>query len=556
VEHGALFPSLRVVVIDELHAFAGDDRGWHLLAVLERVTRIAGGELQRIGLSATIGNPDEMLSWLAGHCDGERRVIAAEGGGSPAEIDVVLDHVGSLANAARVIATLHRGEKRLVFCDSRAQVEELSTALREAGNETYVSHSSLSLDERQRAEQAFVTGSDCVIVATSTLELGVDVGDLDRVIQVDAPFTVAAFLQRLGRTGRRAGTLRNCLFLTTTDVAFLRASGLLSLWAEGYVDPVQPPPRPLHILAQQLLALAVQEGRFGRRGWRDWLGRLEALPLEAADEILDFMLGQGMLFDEADLLSIGPAGEASFGWRSFTELTSAFASDPAFQVRHGSHELGSVHPTSLSGRTDERVLLLSGRRWAVRSVDWSRRRIYVEPTASGGRSRWVAEARPMRFELCRAIRDVLTGARTPPGLSQRGHRQLEVARDDFDWVPSTGTAVRTDAVGRTEWWTFAGLAANRCLAEALGSSADRGGDDNLSISVIDDRPGRLAEALRAWLESDAPLLLGPSAQLARGLKFAAALPAHLASQVVANRAVDREAAMRIAGEPLVHVLLG
>src|SRR5439155_26681716 len=105
------------------------------------------------------------------------------------------------------------GEKRLVFCDSRRLVEELGAALREQGVRTYLSHASLSAEERRRSEEAFASARDCVIVATSTLELGIDVGDLDRVIQINAPPSVASFLQRLGRTGRRPGANRSCLFL-------------------------------------------------------------------------------------------------------------------------------------------------------------------------------------------------------------------------------------------------------------------------------------------------------------------------------------------------------
>ena len=97
-----------------------------------------------------------------------------------------------------------------------------------------------------------------MIVATSTLELGIDVGNLDRIIQIDAPATVASFLQRLGRTGRRAGTSRNCLFLATSEDGFLRASGLLRLSLDGYVEPIVPPPEPFHIFAQQIMALALQ----------------------------------------------------------------------------------------------------------------------------------------------------------------------------------------------------------------------------------------------------------------------------------------------------------
>src|SRR5208282_3771490 len=115
---------------------------------------------------------------------------------------------------------------------------------------------------------------NCVIVSTSTLELGLDVGDLDRVIQVGAPWSVSSFLQRLGRTGRRPGTVRNCLFLATSRDGFLRALGIAKLHAEGYVDPIQPPLLPFHIFAQQLMALALQQGGIGITSWRDWIGRM------------------------------------------------------------------------------------------------------------------------------------------------------------------------------------------------------------------------------------------------------------------------------------------
>ena len=108
------------------------------------------------------------------------------------DADVQLDYVGSAENAAKVIAALYRGEKRLVFCDSKRLVEQLGALLRERGITTYLVHASLSLDERRRAERAFAEGRDCVIVSTSALELGLDVGDLDRVIQVNAPPSTAS----------------------------------------------------------------------------------------------------------------------------------------------------------------------------------------------------------------------------------------------------------------------------------------------------------------------------------------------------------------------------
>lgn len=127
-----------------------------------------------------------------------------------------------------MISALHRGEKRLVFCDSRKQVEELGAALRAHEVTVFLSHASLSTDERARSEQAFAEARDCVIVSTSTLELGIDVGDLDRVVQIDSPGTVASFLQRIGRTGRRSGTTRNCLFLATRPSSLLQAHAACS----------------------------------------------------------------------------------------------------------------------------------------------------------------------------------------------------------------------------------------------------------------------------------------------------------------------------------------
>ena len=116
--------------------------------------------------------------------------------------------MGSHDNAAEVVSRLHRGEKRL-GADSRRPMESLTLGLRERKVTTFASHSSLSVDERRQSEQAFAEYLDTVIVATSMLELGIDVGDLDRCLQIGAPHTVASMLQRLGRTERRTEPSRN-----------------------------------------------------------------------------------------------------------------------------------------------------------------------------------------------------------------------------------------------------------------------------------------------------------------------------------------------------------
>ena len=226
--------------------------------------------------------------------------------------EVELDYVGSArATPPRSSPRLHRGEKRLVFCDSPAAVEELGAALRERGVTTFLSHASLSADERRRAEQAFAEARDCVIVATSTLELGIDVGDLDRVIQIDAPATVASFLQRLGRTGRRPGTTRNCLFLALDDDGACSARpGCCTCGARRWVEPVSRPPEPRHIVAQQLLALCLQERQSRRPAVDGMVERPRHPSPPAASRSLAHLLERGLPRPATAACSfIGPEAE-------------------------------------------------------------------------------------------------------------------------------------------------------------------------------------------------------------------------------------------------------
>ncbi len=552
VDPRRFFRNLRTAVIDEVHSFASDDRGWHLLAVLQRLGHLAGNEIQRLGLSATVGNPEELLTWLTAGSVHPRRVIAPRADAVVDDVDVEVDWVGSIANAGQVVSRLHQGEKRLVFVDSRARAENLTSELRANGTNTFLSHGSLSRDERHRTEQAFVEAQNCVIVATSTLELGIDIGDLDRVIQIDSPSTVASFLQRLGRTGRRAGSTRNALFLGTRDEAFLQSLGLLRLWSSGYVEPVTPPPLPAHLLAQQIMALTLQEGALGRSAWRDWLGRPPALGTDVAafgEEIVTFMVDQGVLFDDQELLSFGDAGEATFGRRHFMDLMSAFTAEPVFAVRSGRTEIGLVPDIALSAaETNQGVLLLAGRHWKIESVDWHRRVINVLPVPGGGKIQFWGSAQPLGFELCQSMKAVLQGDQVGVRLSKRAaakRSELEVS-SNLVGNASDGARLVHDNRGVSRWFTFAGLRANLELSARLRlQGVQHKTVDNLSISFEDGgvSGGRLTEICRG-LPADQQAC-EPSDEMIDGLKFHEALPHDLATRVVQLRLADPQAVAKL-----------
>ncbi|WP_280439725.1 DEAD/DEAH box helicase [Nocardia cyriacigeorgica] len=564
-DHNAFLSSVRAVVVDEVHAFAGDDRGWHLLAVLERLQRISGRPIQRVGLSATVGNPDHLLTWLQGSGAGIRpgRVVAPDiqlpttvKTSTPPPGEVELDYVGSLDNAAKVIAALHRGEKRLVFCDSRRQVEHLGAALRQRDVTVFLSHSSLSVDERTRAEQAFAEARDCVIVSTSTLELGIDVGDLDRVIQIDAPTTVASFLQRIGRTGRRADSVRNCLFLATDNDALVQAAGLLLLWGRGWVEPITAPPEPRHLVAQQLMAVTLQHHQIGDRLWpQEWNG---IAPFDAsAAPILQHLLAEGYLDDDGGLLHMGPVAEKRFGRRHFLDLTAAFTAPPQFTVLAGRDEIGRTDPSVLTDdRPGPRLLLLGGRSWKVTYIDWGRRRAFVEPAEGGGVAKWSnLGLRGLSFELTRAMREIYLGADPPVELTRRAKTQLSDIRatEGTDHARPTATVIHRHGE-HVHWWTWAGFRANATLVASLSGMVDPTQRPNdFSIRL---RPDLSVDMWRnAILDriTRLPALELPQVdeRACRGLKFSEVLPDHLARATIAARLADPESARRVLGEDTV-----
>lgn len=549
VDAQSLFSQLRVVIVDEIHAFAGDDRGWHLLSVLERITRMAGRELQRIGLSATVGNPETLVDWLAGSCRGERTVFRpppVEAVTTDAEVQ--LDYVGSLTNAATVISRLHRGEKRLVFVDSRARAEQLGLALRQLDVTAFVTHSSLSHEQRRQAEDAFANRDDCVIVATSVLELGIDVGNLDRVIQIDSPTKVSSLLQRMGRTGRRAGAVRNCLFLATTEETLVQAAGLIDLWGQEFVEPVVPPALPYHVLAQQLMALILQEGGIGRHTWFEWVrgvGGFARMPADQIERMVAWMLQETILWEEQGILGMGRKGEETFGRRHFMELMSVFLSPPLFAVLHGRQELGFVDELTFLGKQDgPRVLLLGGRAWRVTHVDWSRKVAYVEPTEDKGRSRWKGAGIGLGFRLSQAIKQLLAGDEPRDWWSQRARDQMAVVRERFVWLDADGSIVLTDSAGESEWWTFAGMAANACVAPALSqASQSKVSFDSFTVRFEPHVSMRdIAQTIKSLQSQDAAGLLPNIEDAAlEGLKFSDCLPTELTRHILESRTQDQTA---------------
>jgi ATP-dependent Lhr-like helicase len=529
IERKVWFGQIRCVIADELHAFAVGDRGWHLRSVIHRLDRLAPASVQRIGLSATVADPQSLLAWFAP--TGAREVVGSSR--VTADAEVTIDHVRSLENAALVISRLHRGEKRLVFCDSRTTAEKLGSGLHELGVRTFVSHASLSASARRHAESAFAEERDCVIVATSTLELGIDVGDLDRVIQIDAPSSVSSFLQRMGRSGRRTGTARNCLFLTTSETALLTAGAIARLWSQGWVEAATPPVQPWNVMAQQALLRVIEHGLIPESTLlNDLQSAFPELDAAGIRHVIGYLITHGQLAcPQEHLLQIGPTAQAEHERSHYRDLMVTFTGPDLLIGRHGSTEVGYLDPTVLQGGKPQEPLklLLAGRSWSVREVDWKRRLVWLEPATQGGKARWMGSGRGMSEEVAHAILDLLlTGEVGAAKLSRRAVSTLDELRDS--WPTQTHPpALRSTSASHHTMWTYAGTNANRRLQLAYRHQGAQGSDGLTLTWRIDPR-------LLGDLAANRPELSEPEIQeLAQPFKFAELLPPEAVRRMVEGR---------------------
>lgn len=542
-----LFAHLQAVVIDEVHAFAGDDRGAHLTSLLERLSRHCGRDVQRIGLSATVGNPDEILQWLQGTSQRAGRLIDPP---RPAATpDVRLDFVASMPNAARVIAGLNRGGKRLVFVDSRRGVEQLGELLNGLGVTTFLTHSSLSADERHQAEQAFETGENCVIVATSTMELGIDVGDLDAVLQINAPPSVASFLQRMGRTGRRAGTRQNATILCVTSEELATAAALLRLWNRGFIEPVIPERQTFHVLAQQLMALSLQEGGVPVADWWGWVAGAEAFAKTNEGDraqLLEHMLENEILYLASGRLSLGRVGERLYGRRNFESLYAVFDAPKLLRVLWGPNEIGSVDAFFMQSMPEGSAFFLGGKPWQVRHIDWNRGRCHVIPSGSGKHLNWLGRPKFLTRVVAQEVRQLFLSNDIDPWWSKRAVDEMSGIRTENAFCADAEMPLLT-FVDRVEWHTFLGGAVNALLARVLQTElGDAVSADNFRL-VFKEEAAKSGLAIRDAIEelqrtgrptlADALPYLG---DLARGRlsKFQPCLPEHLERVFLAGRLIE------------------
>jgi ATP-dependent Lhr-like helicase len=262
---------LKTVVIDEVHELAASKRGSQLAIVLERMVEVAG-EFQRVGLSATVGSPETVAEFLAGsnrrysvvRADVERvakfRVVSPQPRGGDFGLARRLECDPQLAAQIRMIREAVKRERCLVFVNTRQAAEVLGSSFRRLGEEIGVHHGSLSKEARIEAEEAFKAGRLRGLICTSSMELGIDIGDVDHVIQYSSPREVSRLVQRVGRAGHGIGRSSAGTIIATSPDDVAEALAIARRANAKELEETRPHKKPKDVLANQLVGLALDFG--------------------------------------------------------------------------------------------------------------------------------------------------------------------------------------------------------------------------------------------------------------------------------------------------------
>ena len=418
-ELGRIMSALIFIVIDEVHVFMGSDRGSQLICHFSRIEKAIKDHvkqqniprnkaisLRRIGLSATLGDYDGSRAWLSQGTN-LNTFLVEDNNREAKELSLALDFYTFRSphkKHAEFFTTLYdqcRNKRTIIFTNSRNEAEECSASLSSLAYEYgdpdifQIHHGSVSAMLRDEAEGNLKTGEGPqVICATATLELGIDIGDLDRIIQIGPPFSVSAFVQRLGRSGRRNDRAEmyfaiNSFLSIKGSFAFpwnlLRTMAVIQLYLEEkWIEPPAKKPLPMSLLIHQTLAILAS---LGEHSFEDLASLLLSFPPFKGIPLSDFHSLMTWLekyryigITEEGRLILGLEGERIVNHHSFYPV---FPGEETFRIITDGREIGTVNfvPDLLS------VLAVGGQRWIVKYIDLQKREIWVTETRDEGNER-------------------------------------------------------------------------------------------------------------------------------------------------------------------------
>jgi ATP-dependent Lhr-like helicase len=381
---------VRFIIIDELHAFVETDRGVQLKVLLDRMDAITGRKVQRIGLSATTGNPEEVLRWLSDDRHGAA-LVAVPAPAQQKRFSFLIEPEESkrIDALSRIVA----GRKALVFVNSRSSAENLAKSLHGRVRNLHIHHSSLSMETRKSAEDAFLSHDGACIICTSTLELGIDIGDLDVVVQVGPPDSVSSFLQRMGRSGRR-GRSAYVAWVLKDPCELLCSCAIIECAMDREVENLCPPEKPYNVLLQQLFLSLHHHPRSSRRKISAELLShpvFGSISQKDLDQVFRHLIAEGFITTDGEMLMPGTEAERVLGRSNWKDLYSVISSSGEYRaITPDGEVVGKLDARFVNSRSADGITL-GGREWSMVKCDEGHHIVVVVPSgASASRTFWTS----------------------------------------------------------------------------------------------------------------------------------------------------------------------
>ncbi|MDE5833683.1 MAG: DEAD/DEAH box helicase [Desulfovibrio sp.] len=469
-----MFGDLRFIVIDEIHSLLRGDRGGQTLCLIERLGKLAGVNPRRIGLSATIGDPEktgELLSMGTGRrtiipkikAPGMKWRLSMEhfyidppktgeepNPSPPADSGDMekTDHAPENADPGLGYIFEHtRGKKCLVFSNSREECEAVTSTLREycerrgEPDRFLIHHGNLSASYRETAEEAMKDDNICLTtVTTSTLELGIDIGRLERAFQIDAPWTVSSFLQRMGRTGRRGQppemrfVMREdapeprALFAETIPWKLLQGIAIVQLYMEDrWVEPPRLERLPYSLLYHQTMATLASSGEISPRALAErvlGLSYFRGISQDDYKTLLRHLLEMDHIQrTEKGGLIVGLGGEKIINSYKFYGV---FKENEEYTVRDETREMGTIVSPPPIGEK----IAIAGHVWIVLDVDHKRHTVYCEQVKGTIPAYFGLCAGDIHTRILERMAGVLREEKTYPYLLKNAVVRLEQSRKE------------------------------------------------------------------------------------------------------------------------------
>ncbi len=387
----ALFGNLNYIVIDEIHSFLGVDRGLQLMSILSRIQQVNKNKITTIGLSATIGDDNYIeVKRLTGDIDSTKILLDREKKETEAKFKYFKNSTAELS--LDLLKDLYKetaSNKVLIFPNSRGRTEEVAVKLRKIsdrvnGHKFYYSHHSSVDKEIRESIEHFAKSNErfnFCISCTSTLELGIDIGTVDKIVQIDSTHSVASLVQRIGRSGRREGEKSIVNLYATDKWSLLQSLACWNLYKSDFLEPISTAQKPFDIFLHQLLSIVKQLSGCSRT---EVFKRLRLNPTfkKITETEINSLIDEFVeldYFEKIDReLILGIEGENIVNSREFY---SVFKTEPNFKVLHSGKKIGDI-PFSPQVRIDENIML-AAKIWKIKDIDFKGSKIIVIPARDG-----------------------------------------------------------------------------------------------------------------------------------------------------------------------------